>query len=94
MYDGLCGFAFLLFVGAVSSTYALDLNNLYLSGDFRLRYRYSDIYDQTRYIAARRFRINTSLLLHDTMNFVFGLGSGQQLGRYEQQNGVAADLRL
>ena len=81
----LCGVAFLLFFCAAAVSFALDLNNLYLSGDFRLRYRYSNIYDQSRHLAAMRFRINASLLLHDTVQFAFGLGTGQQSGRSSMQ---------
>lgn len=77
--------AFLLFFGAFSSSLAIDLENLYLSGDFRLRYRWSDIEDQSRHRAALRLRINASILLHNTVQFAFGLGSGQQSGRSAMQ---------
>ena len=77
--------AFLLFIGAFSSSFALDLANLYLSGDFRLRYRYSDIDEYSRHRGAFRLRINASMLLHNTVQFAFGLGSGQQSGRSTMQ---------
>jgi hypothetical protein len=75
----------LLFLASVSSCLAIDLENLYLSGDFRLRYRYSVIADQERHRNAVRLRINASLLLHNTVQFAFGLGSGQQSGRSAMQ---------
>jgi hypothetical protein len=80
------GLVSLFFFGVLSSSLAIDLSNLYLTGDFRLRYRWSDIDDNSRHRAAFRLRINSSLLLQDSIQLAFGLASGVQSGRSSMQN--------
>ena len=72
--------------------YGQDFQKFQLGGDFRLRMRYDDLSDSPdRTRASLRLRLNSSLLLSDSLQLYFGLTSGDDDGNPRSRNLTFSD---
>ena len=77
----------ILYLQATHGGYGQDFERFQLGGDFRLRIRYDDLSDSpNRTRTSLRLRLNSSLMLSNTLQLYFGLAGGNIEGNPRTRN--------